>query len=156
MSATNTMQNRVADATPNSINRKIARKTEQSVAYYAAHPLEIEARLSALEKEWDVERTLIANAATLSGIGLLLSVFVKRPWLILSAVVLSFLLQHALQGWCPPLPIFRALGIRTKEEILLEWYALRALRGDFTALCAPPKLDPQQRARQILGALEKP
>lgn len=47
------------------------------------------------------------------------------------AVVAGFLLQHALQGWCPPLPVFRRLGFRTQAEIERERYALKALRGDF-------------------------
>jgi hypothetical protein len=36
-----------------------------------------------------------------------------------------------LQGWCPPLPILRSLGVRTADEINEERYALKALRGDF-------------------------
>jgi hypothetical protein len=49
----------------------------------------------------------------------------------LLTLVLLFFLQHALQGWCPPLPIFRKLGYRTKDEIAKEKYALKLLRGDF-------------------------
>jgi hypothetical protein len=45
--------------------------------------------------------------------------------------VATFLLQHALQGWCPPVPLFRSLGVRTASEIDEERYALKALRGDF-------------------------
>ena len=43
----------------------------------------------------------------------------------------GFLLQHAVQGWCPPLPFFRANGVRTQSEIDEEKFALKALRGDF-------------------------
>ena len=46
-------------------------------------------------------------------------------------VVGGFLLQHAVQGWCPPLPIFRRGGVRTQAEIEQERYALKAIRGDF-------------------------
>jgi hypothetical protein len=49
-------------------------------------------------------------------------------------VVGSFLLQHAVQGWCPPLPVFRRWGVRTQPEIDYERYALKALRGDFRNL----------------------
>jgi hypothetical protein len=45
----------------------------------------------------------------------------------LPGVVLSFLLQHALQGWCPPLPILRRMGVRTRGEIDQEKYELKAL-----------------------------
>ena len=44
------------------------------------------------------------------------------------------MLQHALQGWCPPLPLFRRLGFRTQEEIARERYALKGMRGDFAGL----------------------
>jgi hypothetical protein len=36
-------------------------------------------------------------------------------------------LQHALQGWCPPVPVLRRLGYRTQPEIEEERCALRAL-----------------------------
>jgi hypothetical protein len=42
-----------------------------------------------------------------------------------------FFVQHAIQGWCPPIPIFRAYKVRTRPEIDREKYALKALRGDF-------------------------
>ena len=37
---------------------------------------------------------------------------------------------------CPPVPLFRRIGIRTQSEIELERYALKALRGDFGPLAA--------------------
>ena len=52
-------------------------------------------------------------------------------WLALPALVTGFLFQHAVQGWCPPLPILRRLGVRTAREIELERVALKMLRGDF-------------------------
>jgi hypothetical protein len=51
--------------------------------------------------------------------------------LVVPGVVLPFLFQHAVQGWCPPLPVLRRLGVRTREEIDREKYALQVLRGDF-------------------------
>lgn len=155
MSETRVMENRIAEQTSEKINRKIAQETEARVVYYASHREEIEKRLCALENEWDIERTLITNASTLSLIGLLFGVFVKRPWLLLSMVVAGFLLQHGIQGWCPPLPIFRRLGIRTKEEILRERYALRALRGDLDGLCHEPIGDAQVYARRVLEAVSE-
>jgi hypothetical protein len=50
------------------------------------------------------------------------------------AVISGFLLQHAIQGWCSPLPVFRRLGFRTSYEIEQERQALKALRGDFARL----------------------
>jgi hypothetical protein len=45
--------------------------------------------------------------------------------------VLSFLLLHSIQGWCPPVPVLRRLGVRTRREIDRELFALKVLRGDF-------------------------
>jgi hypothetical protein len=91
----------------------------------------ISARIAELEREWDIERVLEANAATVALIGLALGATVNRRWFALPAVVAGFLLQHALQGWCPPLPIFRRFGVRSAAEIHEEIVALKALRGDF-------------------------
>jgi hypothetical protein len=91
----------------------------------------ISARIAELEREWDIERVLEANAATVALIGLGLGATVDRRWFVLPAVVAGFLLQHALQGWCPPLPLFRRLGVRTAQEIHEEILALKLMRGDF-------------------------
>lgn len=91
----------------------------------------ISARIAELEREWDIERVLEANAATIALIGLGLGASVDRRWFALPAIVAGFLLQHAVQGWCPPLPLFRRLGVRTAREIHEEIVALKLMRGDF-------------------------
>ena len=55
----------------------------------------------------------------------------NRKWSLLPGVIGGFLLQHAVEGWCPPVPLLRRLGFRTEAEIQRERYALKALRGDF-------------------------
>ncbi len=126
---------RVPDHTEASINAMIEQQTKRNLARFEnASPAAIENRLAELDAEWDIERTLEANAATASLIGLTLGATVDRRWYLFPAVVAGFLLQHALQGWCPPLPVFRRLGIRTSYEIDYERYALKALRGDFRAV----------------------
>ena len=99
----------------------------------------INRRLAELDDESDVERLLEANASALAMSGLALGVTVDRRWLLLPATVLPFLLQHALQGWCPPLTLLRRFGVRTAAEINAERYALKALRGDFSELGDPPE-----------------
>ena len=125
---------RVPYRTDRSINDKIRRETEASVAWYAGRPEEIDRRLAELEREWDIERTLEANGSVLALTGLTLATFSSRRWLLLPLAVVGFCLQHATQGWCPPLPLFRRLGIRTQREIDEERFALKALRGDFEDL----------------------
>jgi hypothetical protein len=124
---------RVEQNTPMAVNREIERRIERSVFHHAEHPEEIEARLAALDAEWDIERLLEANAASLALTGVLLGAFVDRRFLVLPAAVTAFLLQHALQGWCPPVPLLRRYGVRTASEIERERTALKALRGDFDA-----------------------
>ncbi len=123
---------RVPEHTAEYINERIRRETEANISYLAARgPEAIDRRLRELDYEWDIERTLEANASTLSLVGLALGAAVDRRWFALPAVVASFLLQHALQGWCPPVPVLRRMGFRTRTEIDYERYALKAIRGDF-------------------------
>lgn len=123
---------RVPKHTTEHVNEKIRRQTEANVIHYgAAGPDAIDCRLAELEREWDIERTLEANAATLAAVGAGLALFVHRRFALIPLVVGGFLLQHAVQGWCPPVPIFRRMGVRTQTEIDHERYALKALRGDF-------------------------
>ena len=110
---------------------QIRRRTEMSLSWHRDHPDRIDARLRELDQEWDVERVLMTNATSLSLVGLSLALLSRKRWLLLPLVVQSFLLQHALQGWCPPLPVFRQLGFRTRNEIERERYGLKLLRGDF-------------------------
>jgi len=91
----------------------------------------IDERLAELDREWDIERVLQANASTLSLVGVSLAATKSKKWAILPGIVFSFFMQHAVQGWCPPIPIFRKLGVRTRQEIERERYALKVLRGDF-------------------------
>lgn len=95
---------------------------------------QLSARVAELERESDIERVLEINASSLALTGLALGVFVDRRLLAIPAVVLAFLLQHGIQGWCPPIPVFRKLGIRTRQEIDAEKYAVKAMRGDFESL----------------------
>ena len=127
-----TTTERVARQTDHAINERIQRQTEANVAYFIQGDSRlIRKRLRELDREWDIERVLEANAATVALAGLALGRFSNRGWFLLPTVVAGFLLQHAVQGWCPPVPIFRRLGIRTQTEIDHERYALKLLRGDF-------------------------
>jgi hypothetical protein len=123
---------RVPAHTHPTINQRIHGRTLHDVSrYIGADPVFIDERIRELEREWDVERTLEANAAIVGLAGIVLGATVDRRFLAIPAAVAAFLLQHALQGWCPPLPILRRLGVRTSAEIHQEIIALRILRGDF-------------------------
>lgn len=127
-----TTTERVPEHTADHINQQIREQTRRNVERVAAQgSAAIERRLRELDAEWDIERTLEANAATLAATGGALALLVDRRFALIPLVVGSFLLQHALQGWCPPLPVFRRMGVRTQTEIEEERHALKALRGDF-------------------------
>jgi hypothetical protein len=115
-------------------NRAIESDTERRLEYFALHPSKIEARLRDLDKEWDIERAIEMNAAALAFAGVALGAAHDKRWLLLPAAVTAFLFQHAVQGWCPPIPVLRKLGFRTVYEIDEERNALKALRGDFASV----------------------
>ncbi len=144
-------ETRVERHTRPEINEQICRQTDANVAYYARHPEQIEQRLRELDREWDIERTLETNAGIVALSGLVLGKLI-RPLGLLPFAVAGFLVQHAIQGWCPPVPLFRRLGIRTTREINRERFALKALRGDFGAV--HDEIDVEQRARAALAAAE--
>jgi len=123
---------RVRRVTPHATNERIRQKTRQDIERVAARgPTAIMHRLRELDREWDVERCLEVMAPTFTLVGLSLGLLKDRRWFVLPALIQSFFLQHALQGWCPPIPLLRELGIRTQQEIDEEKYALKAIRGDF-------------------------
>ena len=114
-------------------NAEIDNLTILNLEYYKSEgSAAIDERIRELDREWDLERTLQMNAAALAFTGTLLAAVVNKRWMILPFVVTAFLGQHAVQGWCPPVEIFRRMGVRTRLEIDREKYALKALRGDFS------------------------
>ena len=145
--------NRVPSHTAEHVNEQIRRQTDENVARVAAQGRQaIDQRLRELDEEWDIERTLEANAATVSILGLALGATFDRKWFALPAVVAAFLLQHAVQGWCPPMPVFRRLGFRTQPEIDQERYALKAIRGDFRAVSGDAAATSRPAATQAVQA----
>jgi len=146
---------RVERHTAPELNQAIReRANAQILRLERAAPGEIPARLAQLDREWDVERVLQTNASVLVLTGLALGIGVDRRFLLLPAAVFSFFAQHALQGWCPPIPVLRRLGIRTIREIERERYALKALRGDFDAVPRADQASVNDRVRAALRAVD--
>ena len=110
---------RVRDHTVDESNARIRCQTEENIALFGNAGQETpERRLAEPDYEWDIERALQANAGSFILPGCLLGATVD-------------LLQHGVQGWCPPVGLFRRLAFRTATEIDYERYALKATRGDF-------------------------
>lgn len=126
------ISNAVRQHTPDTVNRRIHRSTEANIAYYSAAGADvINQRIAELDNEWDIERTLARNAASLSIAGVLLGFVAGKRYFLLSLTAGGFLLQYALKGWCAPVALLRRLGMRTRGEIDREKYALKTARGDF-------------------------
>lgn len=133
-----TTRDRVPAHTAEEINERIALETDNRVRAFASMPGGISKRLRELDEEWDIERAIETNASVIAFAGVVLGAFVHPYWLALPALVTAFLFQHAIQGWCPPVPVLRRLGYRTADEISEERQALKAIRGDFEPVAASP------------------
>ena len=131
-----TTRDRVPHNTAEEVNRQIDQQIEDRVRAALANPAEIAPRLRQLAAEWDIERAIEMNASALAFLGTVLGYFMHPYWLALPAIVTAFLFQHALQGWCPPVPVLRRMGFRTSYEIERERQALKAVRGDYAAVAA--------------------
>jgi hypothetical protein len=144
-------QDRVREHSAAPLNERIDRATQRRVLRAGGESkAALSRRIEQLEAEWDMERVLETNASAIALSGVLLGLFVNRKFFILPCIVLPFLLQHATQGWCPPIPFFRSRGVRTRKEIDTEKAAVKALRGDFASV--QNSGDPNQSAREAWRA----
>jgi hypothetical protein len=122
---------KVEDHSPEEINAGIREDTKARIARYAAEPEDVlRGRLEELEREWDIERVLEANFAGVVLASLLLGRFAGKGFFALAGVAAVFMTQHVTQGWCPPVSLFRRMGVRTSREIEHERNSLlTALRS---------------------------
>lgn len=125
---------RVAYHTNPVVNRQIRDQTIARLKSFKERDSDaISDQIQKLNCEWDTERLLEANAAAIVVLTAAIGAIKKsRCCFFVSGLVGSFLLLHALQGWCPPVPVIRKMGVRTAEEINNEITALKVQRGDFS------------------------
>lgn len=125
---------RVAQNTCEEVNEKIRERALQCLSSEEDRSEAVlSGKIEQLNEEWDTERVLETGAASFV-LAASVAGYLKsgcRCFLITGAVG-AFLLQHALQGWCPSLPIIRKCGVRTAEEISNEKIVLKLQRGDFS------------------------
>lgn len=135
--------------------RRIDGKTERSIRLYLSQsPEVIDERIAELRTEWSIERFLQLNVAAVGLSTALLAVTRNRNWGFATCAGLAFFLLHATDGFDPPLPLLRQLGIRTRAEIDREIYALKVIRGDFDDVNPPaePVARPEvERALRAVG-----
>ncbi len=134
--------------------RRIAEKTWANVRQYVGQPPDaLSARIKELRGEWSIERYLQLNAAIVGLSTAVLAVTRDRRWGWATGAVLGFLLWHAVDGFDPPLPLLRQLGVRSRGEIDGELYALKVLRGDFQDVEAPQPGDELAQADAAAAAV---
>ena len=114
-------------------NLKIRQQTLYDLDdYIDADNNSISQRLAELNFEWDTERILETKAASFLLVGSTIGLIkCKSCAYLLTGTIGLILLQHALQGWSPLLPLIRKFSIRTEQEINNEKTVLKILRGDF-------------------------
>jgi hypothetical protein len=147
------MSDAVRAHSPAPLNRRIDEKVEQCVRHMAQQDrAEVSRYLETLDREWDLNRAVCVGASALALGGVLLGRVGGNGWRVLSAVAAGLLLQQGLFGWGPLGEAVRALGVRTRREIDLEKFALKALRGDFERV--PKEGGPLARANAALVAAQ--
>ena len=129
---------RVENCTDPVVKENIRDQMQVRIARYedATHH-ELTYRLAELDQEWDIERVLEFNFSGVVLGGIALGTISSRKWYLLPAVAACFMVQHVIEGWCPPLVVLRRLGFRTAGEINHERTVLKILRGDFAHLDLP-------------------
>lgn len=127
---------RVRDHSASSANRRIDERASARVEHVIARGRDaVIRRLAELDQEWDVDRALMVNFVIAGGAAYATGLYRygqspwlgrrRKGWLYFFSAQLGFLLLHGTLGWCPPLPVFRRLGVRTKTEIEAERQALQ-------------------------------
>lgn len=108
------------------VNARIDRETRGALTEIGDDPGAIRARLAELDREWHLDRALIASFAVLGSLTAWGAMRSLRREGRLGAVgalfwtQLGFLLYHSIRGWCPPVAVLRRFGYRTAREISAE------------------------------------
>ena len=119
-------QDRVRNHTADKVNQKIDQCTQENIQRFSNESRDVvQNRIKKLNEELDIEQALQFTSALNALVGIGLGLTVNKKWFLLSAISSAFLIQHSLQGWCPPLPVLRRLGVRTRDEINQEIDALK-------------------------------
>ncbi len=120
----------IRERTPDHVNRKIDLITRGAIAESEVSAWRIRARLTELDREWNVDRALMLNFAIVAGLSSSLAMRdLARTgsiggWGVLFFTQIGFLAYHAMKRWCPPMALFRRLGFRSAKEIAAERCAL--------------------------------
>jgi hypothetical protein len=113
---------RVRNHSPKESNKEIDKKMDYIIkTTIEKGAFAIRERLLQLDKEWDIDRALLAffSSTLLVQLGFAVKKKSHRP-AILPLIQSAFIFMHSTYGWCPPVPVLRSLGFRTRFEIQSE------------------------------------
>ncbi len=116
--------------TPEHVNQEIDDATRHALEAVADSPEAIHARLATLDREWHLDRALMALFSVLGSFTASRAMKKLRTegrlggFGLLFWTQMGFLMHHAVRGWCPPVAVLRRLGFRTAREISAERVAL--------------------------------
>jgi hypothetical protein len=105
-------------------NARVDHMIEENLDRAAKEPRFINDRLAELEREWDIDRTIMLGFAGMGTAALILALRRNWRWRFPLSAQIAFLLLHSTIGWCPPAVVLRRLGFRTRQEIEAERAAL--------------------------------
>ncbi|MFO8053671.1 MAG: hypothetical protein R6U19_00720 [Bacteroidales bacterium] len=146
---------RIRQNTIEMVNQRIDQSINNNIRYYGSQTKEIiSKRIKELDMLWDIDRIVQAGATGTSFTTLLMGAIGSKNWWFLTATSLSFLGIYSVHGWAPSVCVLRSLGIRTRQEIEREKYALKALRGDFDEISTHPDNENEKRATAAIKATE--
>jgi hypothetical protein len=126
---------RIREHSSEGANRRIDRETRGAIAEARHSSVARTARIRELEKEWNIDRALMLNFGIVGAFTAFKAMQqMKRTghlggWGLFFWVQMGFLVNHAVRGWCPPMPVFRRLGFRSPNEISAEMVALHQTDG---------------------------
>jgi hypothetical protein len=114
----------IRNHTPEKVNGDIDRQTQAALAAVENEPHAIRRRLWELDREWHIDRALMALFSVLGAYTAHRSRGRFNGWRALFWTQMGFLMHHAIRGWCPPVSVLRRLGFRSEKEIAAERTAL--------------------------------
>jgi hypothetical protein len=121
-------RDRVRAWSPVRVNERIDHETQARVRRFVGRDRsEILRRIEMLDREWDIDRAVMALHATMSSFARERGIRGSRVWRTLARVNDWFLVSYAVAGWAPPIAVLRRLGCRTCHEIDVEKQALESI-----------------------------
>jgi hypothetical protein len=124
------VHDRIREHSSDTANQRIDRETRGAIEEALRSSEARRARLRELDQEWDIDRALMLNFGVVGAYTAFQAMRQIRSGRLgvsslLFWVQLGFLVNHAVRGWCPPMPLFRRLGFRSAKEIAAERAALQ-------------------------------